>query len=119
MTADGQVTVAEGAEVLLAGDGGIVLGGRVASIDGGRVVIDLDGAAPAEELPAADYGEAERLAALGWVLMAPGAVAAAALMRDVPALAARLVTRGPGWAVRRLRKAAHADWGPSDAFEGR
>jgi hypothetical protein len=32
--------------VLLAGDGGIVLGGRVASIDGGRVVIDLDGAAP-------------------------------------------------------------------------
>ncbi len=112
-TEDGQLTVNEGADVLLAGEGGVVLGGRVAEVSGGRVVIDLDGAGPQEDPDGlAEFAAAERLAAIGWVLTAPGAFLIAALVRDVPVLAAR-------WIGRRLRKAAHADWVPSDTLDGR
>ena len=83
ITEDGQVVMTEGADVLLAGDGGVVLGRRVAEISGGRVVIDLDGAGqpgepPAEDDGLAEFAAAERLAAIGWILTAPGAFVAAA-----------------------------------------
>jgi hypothetical protein len=95
ITEDGQIVMTEGADVLLAGEGGGVLGGRVAEVSGGRVVIDLDGAGPQEDPDGlAEFAAAERLAAIGWVL------------------AAR-------WIGRRLRKAAHADWVPSDTLDGR
>ena len=117
ITEDGQIVMTEGADVLLAEEGGVVLGGRVAEVSGGRVVIDLDGAGQLEEPAAeddglAEFAAAERLAAIGWMLTAPGAFVTAALVRDVPVLAAR-------WIGRRLRKAAHADWVPSDTLDGR
>jgi hypothetical protein len=115
---DGQVVMTEGADVLLAGEGGVVLGGRVAEVTGGRVVIDLDGAGQPEDRGPedgdglAEFAEAERLAAIGWVLTAPGAFLTAALVRDMPVMAAR-------WIGRRWRKATHADWVPSDTLDGR
>ena len=113
ITEDGQIVMTEGADVLLAGEGGVVLGGRVAEVSGGRVVIDLDGAGPQEDPDGlAEFAAAERLAAIGWVLTAPGAFVTAALVRDMPVMAAR-------WIGRRLRKAAHADWVPSDTLDGR
>ena len=125
-TEDGQLTMTEGADILLAGKDGVVLGGRVAEVAGGRVIIDLDGAgqpevptAEEEDYTAAEYSAAERLAMIGWIAMAPGLYAAAGLVRDAPVLAVRAVTAGPGWIAGRLLKAAHADWGPSDAIEGR
>jgi len=116
-TEDGQVTMIEGADVLLAGEGGVVLGGRVAQVTGGRVVIDLDGAGHPEDTGPEEYSAAERLAMIGWIVTAPAAFAAAALVRDMPVLAARIAADGAGWIGRRVRKAAHADWGPGDATE--
>ena len=117
ITEDGQIVMTEGADVLLAEEGGVVLGGRVAEVSGGRVVIDLDGAGQLEEPAAEDGGlaevaAAERLAAIGWMLTAPGAFLTAALVRDMPVMAAR-------WIGRRWRKATHADWVPSDTLDGR
>jgi len=113
-TEDGQVIMIEGADVLLAGEGGVVPG-RVAQVTGGRVVIDLDGAGQPGDPGPEEHRAAERLAMIGWIVTAPGAFAAAALVRDMPVLAARIAAGGAGWIGRRVRQAAHADWGPGDA----
>ena len=100
-TEQGQAAPPAGADVLLAGEGGQVLAGRVEQAEGGRLVIVLDGAG--EPVTDADwpreYSAEDRVAQLAMLLAAPGLYAALATARNLGVIWERLMTR-----ARRLLK---------------